>query len=77
MVNGSYPVKHRPASHPVLSRSRQGVVSAHVWQELLVQSVEEAVTDLTDADLSDELRDRYERALERGHRENLRWVRQA
>jgi hypothetical protein len=44
---------------------------------MLIRGVEEAVAELTDADLDDGLRDRYERALERGHRANLRWVKQA
>lgn len=68
--------KHRPASHPVLRRAyvRHGIESR--WALGKIEELEQIVTDLLGVELDEGLMDRYERALTRGHADNLRRARE-
>lgn len=71
-----FPAPHRPASHPVLRRAR-GLGAPSRWADERLDRLEEIVHELYGMDLNEGEMDRYERALEAGHRDNLRRARKA
>lgn len=67
---------HRPNSHPVTRRVRHGDIGSR-WVLTQIEALEQIVELLLGLELNEGEMDRYERALTRGHADNLRRVRQA